>query len=127
MKNNQETIRTMVLKSGEKIMINEFPITPETIDYLKGWCEFPMVLETGKTILINGVEITPEFLNFIKSWREEDNAIILEIQNDIADVTSSILLAMDYVYEDYMQDMLINIKELNRTRKNLKYLMSPEK
>ena len=86
-----------------------------------------MVLETGKTIIINGVVITPEFLEFLKSWRQEDNAIFREIQNDIADATSSILLAMDYVCEDYKLDMLINIKELNRTRKNLKYLMSPQK
>lgn len=86
-----------------------------------------MVLETGKTIIINGVVITPEFLEFLESWRQEDNAIFREIQNDIADATSSILIAMDYVCEDYKLDMLINIKELNRTRKNLKYLMSPQK
>lgn len=86
-----------------------------------------MVLETGKTILINGVEITPEFLNFIKIWREDDNGIILEIQNDIADATSSLLLAMDYLDENNNQVILEQIKHLNRTRRNLKYLMSPQK
>lgn len=86
-----------------------------------------MVLEPGKTILINGVEITPEFLEFIQSWRKNDNGIIVEVQNDIADATSSILLAMDYVCEDYAQAMLKQIKELNKTRINLKYLMAPQK
>ncbi len=86
-----------------------------------------IVLETGKTILINGVEITPEFLDFIKCWRKADNSIIHEIENDIADATSSILLAMDYVSEDYKREMLKQIQELNKTRTNLKYLMAPQK
>lgn len=127
MEKNQVPTNTMVLETGKTIEINGVKITPETLDYLKGWCERPRALETGETMLINGVVITPEFLDFIKSWREADNAIIVEIQNDIADATSSILLAMDYVCEDYVQSMLKQIKELNKTRINLKYLMSPQK
>lgn len=87
----------------------------------------PMVLKTGETILINGVVITPEFLEFIKGWRNEDNAIIIEIQNDISDATTSLLFAMDYMYEEYNEFILRNIKELNQTKRNLKYLMSPQK
>ena len=86
-----------------------------------------LVLETEKTIMINGVVITSEFLKFIKSWREDDNACIMEIQNNISDATCSLLFAMDYMFEDYNQAILSQIKELNRTRRSLKYLMGPQK
>jgi hypothetical protein len=83
-----------------------------------------LVLEPEKHIEINGVTITPEFLSIIKSWQEEDNGVINEIRDDIANVTSSILLAMEYIDHDAIQkDMLEQIKALNSTRTSLKFLM----
>lgn len=83
-------------------------------------------LEENETIEINGAVINKACADQLKSFQESDNAIIKEIQKDLADATEAILLTMDYVNDNYIKCMLANIKELNLTRRNLNYFMKPK-
>lgn len=88
--------------------------------------ETNITLKENETIEINGAVINKTCADHLKNFQDSDNSIIKGMQKDIADATEIILLAMDYVNDDYAKCMLANIKELNLTRRNLIYFMKPK-
>ena len=91
MEKNQEHPITMELETGKTIIINEVMITPEILDYLKGWCVYPMELETGKTIMINGAIINAVILKQIKSLQCNGNDRIDDFREAVSDSICQLL------------------------------------
>jgi hypothetical protein len=126
MEKNQEITSPILLETGQEILINGVAITPEILDYLKGWRECPRVLEAGKEILINGAIINSVILSQIESLQNNGNDIINDFREVVSDSICQLLcMSEDSEVSGTEKDILLLTRNLSYCREYLEDLRKP--